>query len=481
MSSLKNKTITGIIWSSVERFSVQGIQFIIQIIMARILMPEDYGVVAMLAIFLAIFQSFIDSGFSSALVQKNDRTEIDYATVFYFNIGISIVLFLVLFFSAPLIAGFYKTPILESITKIVAFNLIINAFGVVPRAKFTVLVDFKTQAKASFVAIIISGAIGIWMAYTGYGVWALVFYSLINNVINTLLLLILSKWRPLWTFSIISFKQLFTFGFKLMLSGLMDTVYRNLYTMVIGKKFSSQELGYYSRADQFAQFPSSNFTSIINRVAFPIMCGVQDDDEKFKNAFKKFLRISTFIIFPLMMGLAALSEPFIRLLLTEKWLEIVILLQLLCFSYMWYPVHALNLTLLQARGRSNLFLRLEIIKKFVGIIMLIITIPFGVIVMCIGLIICSIICLYINAYYTNKYFSISFFQQMKDIIPSFILSISMGAIIFLLTWLKLTDVLILIIGFSAGCLYYIGIAIIFKMKEWKDLIVICKTMKIKNG
>jgi len=476
MSSLKHKTISGVAWSSLERFSVQGIQFVIQIVMARILMPEDYGVIAMLAIFLAVFQSFIDSGFSSALVQKNDRSEVDYATVFYFNIGISIILFLALFFSAPLIAGFYETPILTSVTKIIALNLLINAFGVVPRAKLTILIDFKTQAKASLIAVLISGAIGIWMAYNGYGIWSLVFQSLLNNGINTLLLWMLSKWWPLWTFSIISFKRLFSFGSKLLLSGLLETVYRNLYTLIIGKKFTSQDLGYYSRADQFAQFPSVNFTGIIGRVVFPVMCEVQQDEEQLRTIFYKFLRVSTFIIFPLMFGLAALSEPFIRLVLTEKWMGVVILLQTLCFAYMWYPVHSLNLTLLQAKGRSDLFLRLEIIKKIVGIITLIATIPFGVTVMCVGLICSSVVCLFINACYTKKYLAVGLFQQLKPMFPSLLLSGSMGMFIFFLTQFNISDSFTLVVGVSVGCLYYVGIAALFKIKEWTDMQAIFGTV-----
>ena len=480
MASLKHKAISGVAWSSLERLSVQGIQFIIQIVMARILMPEDYGVIAMLAIFLAVFQSFIDSGFSSALVQKHDRTEVDYATVFYFNIGVSVVMFLVLFFSAPLIAMFYETPILTSVTKVVAINLLIIAFSVVPRARFTVLIDFKTQAKASLTAVIISGTVGIWMAYNGFGVWALVFQSLLNNGINTLLLWILSKWWPLWTFSMTSFKKLFFFGSKLLLSGLLDTIYRNLYTLVIGKRFATQELGYYSRADQFAQFPSANLSSIISRVAFPVMCEVQHDDAQFQSVFYKFLRISTFIIFPLMIGLAALAEPFIRLVLTEKWLGIVVLLQILCFAYMWYPVHGLNLMLLQARGRSDLFLRLEIIKKIIGMITLIATIPFGIIVMCLGLVISSVLCLYVNAYYTKKHFNIGLFQQIRDIFPSLLLSGSMGVLVFFLTRLNLPDAVTLVLGVSVGCLYYVGMATITKMKEWKDVWAILHMYTSKN-
>ena len=481
MSSLKHKTINGVAWSSIERFSVQGIQFVILILMARILMPEDYGLVAMLAIFLAVFQVLIDSGFSSALVQKHDRSEVDFSTVFYFNIVISIALFLVLFFSAPLISGFYKTPALTSVTKIVAYNLLINAFAVVPRAKLTIFVDFKTQAKASLTAVVISGVIGIWMAYTGYGVWALVCQSLSYNGTNTLLLWVFSKWYPTWTFSMASFKQLFSFGSKLLLSGLLDTAFRNLYTLVIGKKFAAHELGYYSRADQFAQFPSANFTGIIGRVVFPVMCEVQHNNEQLRNVFYKFLRVSTFIVFPLMVGLAALSAPFVRLFLTEKWIGAVVLLQLLCLAYMWFPVHSLNTLLLQAKGRSDLFLRVEIIKKVIGVVALVVTIPFGVTIMCVGLIVSSVLCLYINAHYTQKHFDISLFKQMRDILPSLLLSVSMGGIIFLLVQFNLSDTITLVLGISIGCLYYTGVAALFKMKEWTELVAISMLYINKNN
>ena len=469
MSSLKHKTISGVAWSSLERFSVQGIQFIIQIIMARILMPEDYGVVAMLAIFLAVFQTFIDSGFSSALVQKNDRSEIDYSTVFYFNIGISVALFLVFFFSAPLIAGFYNTPILTSVTKIVSLNLLINAFAIVPRAKLTVLIDFKTQAKASLTAVIISGAIGIWMAYSGFGVWALVYQSLLNNGINTLLLWILVKWWPTWAFSMASFKRLFSFGSKLLLSGLLDTVFRNLYTLVIGKKFTAQDLGYYSRADQFAQFPTTNITNIIWKVAMTVMCIEQNNDVLLKSMFDKFLRLSAYIVFPLMIGFAALAYPFVHLVLTEKWISIVPIMQILCFSYLWFPFHVINLSVLQAKGRSDLFLRVEIIKKILCVLILICTIPFGIIVMCIGIAVSSLLSLYINAYYTEKILDIGFGQQMKSIIPSFLLALVMGVFVFLFTKINLSSLLLLVAGTLLGLCFYIGGSIIFKMKAWVEM------------
>ena len=472
MISLKSKTINGVVWSGVERFSVQSIQFIVQIILARLLTPDDYGVVAMLVIFLAIFQVFIDSGFSSALVQKHDRSEVDYSTVFFFNISISIVLFLMFFFTAPLIAKFYETPVLTSVARVVSLNLIISALAVVPRAKFMVRIDFKTQAKASLVAVIISGAIGIWMAYAGYGVWALVFQSLSSNGISTVLLWILSKWRPLRTFSISSFKRLFSFGSKLLLSSLLDTTHRNLYPLIIGRTFTTQDLGFFSKANAFAQFPVANLNGIVNRVVFPVMCEVQNDDERIKAVFYKYLGISTFIIFPLMIGLVVLAEPFVRLVLTERWLGIVLFLQILCFSYMWFPVHVLNLMLLKVRGRSDLFLRLEIIKKVVGVIVLIVTIPFGIAIMCLGKVLTSVSLLCVNTYYTKKYFNIGFFEQIRYILPSLLLSIGMGGVVFLLKKLNLSDILTFILGLGVGFLFYISIAAVFKMKEWKEVCAI---------
>ena len=253
LSSLKQKTISGVLWSCVERFSVQGIQFVIMVI---ILLPSDYGMIGMLAIFIAIAQTLIDSGFSNALIQKKDRSEIDYSTVFYFNIAVGIVLYFILFFSSPLIARFYNTPELTGLTRVLALNLFINSLAVVQRAILSIKIDFKTQAKASFSAAIISGIVGIVMAYTGFGVWSLAVQTVLNAFVNTVLLWIFSKWIPLKVFSFESFKKLFAFGSKLLASGLLDTIYRNIYTIVIGKKFASTDLGYFTRADQFAQFPS---------------------------------------------------------------------------------------------------------------------------------------------------------------------------------------------------------------------------------
>lgn len=474
MSSLKQQTVKGIFWSSAERFSVQGIQFIVQIILARLLLPSDYGLIGMLAIFIAVSQSFIDSGFSNALIRKQDRTEVDFSTAFYFNIVVGLLFYFLLFFTSPLIADFYNAPELDSLTKVVAISLFINSMTVVQRAKFTIKVDFKTQAKASLLSVIISGSLAIWMAYAGYGVWSLAVQTVLNGAINMVMLWIYSKWKPLRIFSWKSFKEMFSFGSKLLLSGLIDTIYRNIYTIVIGKKFSPQDLGYYTRADQFAQFPSSNATGIIGRVTFPILSSIQNDDERLRVVYRKYLRLSAFVIFPLMTGLAALSSPFINLLLTDKWNGVVILLQILCFSMMWYPIHSINLNLLQVKGRSDLFLRLEIIKKVIGVSTLCITVPLGIEAMCAGSVFTSLIALIINTHYTGKLINVGFNKQMGDMLPILLFSLTMSIIIWFT--IKIVDLNIskLLLGLAVGSIYYFSIAYITKSPELKELVALVK-------
>jgi O-antigen/teichoic acid export membrane protein len=471
---LQKPIVKGVFWSGIERFSVQGIQFVLGIIMARLLEPSDYGVIGMLAIFLAISQTFIDSGFSNALIRKQDRTEIDFSTVFYFNIGVGLFFYLALFFSSSFIARFYNVPMLESVTKIVALNLLFNSLVVVHRAKLTIAIDFKNQAKAALIAVILSGIIGLLMAYTGFGVWALAFQSALNTGLNMVVLWILVRWKPLKVFSISSFKQLFSYGSKLLLSGLLDTAYKNVYTIVIGKRFQAADLGYYTRADQFAQFPSSNITGIFQRVTFPVLSSIQHDDERLKLAYRQYLRISAFVIFPLMGGLAGVARPFINLILTEKWVGVVPLLQLLCFSLMWHPVQAINLNLLQVKGRSDLFLQLEIVKKCVGIGILCVTIPFGIRAMCVGKIVSSFFALFINTYYTGKIIFIGFTKQMRDLFPIFLAAFSMSIVSYIVSNLFVNYVLSLFLGIMAGITYYFLVNILFKSKELDMLLKMAK-------
>lgn len=477
--SLKAKTAKGIVWSSIERFSVQFIQLIIQILIARILTPDDFGIIGMLAIFLGVSQSFIDSGFSNALIRKVDRTEVDNSTVFYFNIIVGIVFYAILYFTAPLIAKFYNTPILTPITRVISIGVLFNSLSIVQRAILTSKVDFKTQAKASLIAVIISGTVGLYMAHTGYGVWALVWQAVINYGVNTVILWILTKWHPILTFSWESFKDMFGFGSKLLLSGLLDTVFREIYTIVIGKVYSSADLGNYTNANRFAQFPSANLTGIMQRATYPLLCDFQNDDDRLGYVYRKYLRLSAYIIFPLMIGLAAIAHPLIIALLTEKWVGAIVILQILCIALMWYPIHAINLNLLQVKGRSDLFLRLEIIKKIILVIILFITIPMGIVWMCIGQIISSMLALAVNTHYTGKLINLGFINQMKDLIPAILYSFSMGVIVYASTLLETTNITKVIVGILVGVTYYILISILTKSAEFNDLLSLLKLNKTK--
>lgn len=463
--SLKNKAAKGVLWSSIERFSVQGVQFLVLLIIARILDPKDFGLVGMLAIFLAVTQSLIDSGFSQALIRKQDRTELDNNTVFYFNIIVSILLYFLLFAIAPWVADFYKEPQLVNLMRVLCLIVVINSFAVVQRAIYTAKLDFKTQAKASFIAALISGAIGVWMAMNEYGVWTLVWQQLLNAGINTLLLWIYSNWYPRWQYSWKSFRELFAFGSKLLASGLLDTIYTNMYALVIGKVFTASSLGYYSQADRFTKLPSSNLTGILQRVTYPVLCSIQNDDERLRNDYRKLLRLSAFIIFPLMCLLAGIAYPLVELLIGEKWRFAATLIIPLSFTMMWWPIHAINLNLLQVKGRSDLFLKLEIIKKTIGVTVLVLSIPLGLLFMCYAGIVTSILCLVINTYYTGKLIQVGFLIQMKDLSAVLFTSLLVFAITCGVTQYINGILLQLIVGSIIGILLYAGTAYFLKFKE----------------
>lgn len=474
MGELKQKTAKGVVWSAVERFSVQGVQFIVMIVMARILTPEDYGLVGMLAIFLAVSQSLIDSGFSQALIRKQDRTEADNSTVFYFNIAVGLFLYLVLYLVAPAVAGFYDAPALTSVMRVVCLSVVINSLVVVQRALYTARIDFRTQAKASLTAAVVSGVVGIAMAYSGFGVWSLVAQQLINLGINAALLWVFSGWHPRLLYSWKSFRGLFSFGSKLMLSGLLDTLYKNIYTLVIGKIFNAGSLGHYTRAQQFADFPSSNLTGIMQRVTYPVLCSIQDDDARLSDVYRRFLKLSAFIIFPLMTGLSAVAVPLVEIFIGDQWSYCASLLQVLCFAMMWYPIHAINLNLLQVKGRSDLFLRLEIIKKSLGVAVLCATVPLGLMAMCYGQILSSIISLAINTYYTGKLIGVGFIRQMKDLFPTLLLSLAMFTVVLLLVRMIENIYLQLAAGIAVGVVIYILFSILLKFPECRELIALVK-------
>lgn len=463
--SLKKKTVKGVIWSSVERFSVQGVQFLVMLVIARLLDPKDFGLVGMLAIFLAVAQSLIDSGFSQALIRKQNRTEVDNSTVFYFNIVISAVLYLILYTIAPWVSDFYNEPQLCSLMRVLCLIVIINSFAVVQRAIYTASINFKTQAKASFIAALASGLVGVWMAYNGYGVWTLVWQQLLNAGINTVLLWIYSNWYPRWVYSWKSFRELFAFGSKLLASGLLDTLYTNIYLLVIGKIFNAASLGFYTQADRFTKLPSSNITGILQRVTYPVLCSIQDDDERLREDYRRLLRLSAFIIFPMMCLLAGVAYPLVELLIGEKWRFAATLIIPLSFTMMWWPIHAINLNLLQVKGRSDLFLRLEIIKKIIGVTVLVLSIPFGLLFMCYAGIVMSIICLVINTYYTGKLIQVGFFMQMKDLSGSLIVSMAIFVVAYFLSFVSDNIIIQLLLAVLISSVLFVSTVYLFNFKE----------------
>lgn len=471
---LRQQTKTGILWSAIQRFSTQGIQFLTTLIMARILTPAEYGTIGMLSIFLAVSSVFVDSGFVNALTRKQNRTHDDICTVFFFNISISCVFYALLFFSAPYISDFYNMPELLFILRVLGLTLIINSFAAVQATLLTIQIDFKNQTKISIIALLLSATIGITCAYKGFSYWALVIQNIVSCLISTILYWYFSKWRPTLTFSIKSFKEMFSFGSKLLLSSLIDSIYNNIYSLVIGKCFSASTLGNYSRADSYANFPSNSLTGVIQRVTYPVLCKMQEDGDDLAQTYRKFLRISAFFIFPLMMALSALSYPFIILLIGEQWSISASMLQILCFSLMWYPIHVINLNLLFVKGRSDLSLRLEIIKKILGISILTIAIPMGIMALCYSRIVMSILALIINTYYTGKLINLGFLKQIKDLMPTTTISISMFALIIALNSLNPNLYVQAAIGITIGGSYYVLMSYLFNKREWDTAISLIK-------
>lgn len=473
MDSLKDKTAKGLVWKLVEKLSTFGITYVFGILMARILMPADYGLVGMIGIFLAVSQTFIDSGFATALIRKVDRTQTDLSTVFYFSNVAGIFFYLILWFCAPLIADFYGQPLLTPITRAMGLTLIFGSLAGIQSVKLNIDLDFKTLAKVSVSCNVIGSIAGYGMALAGFGVWAIVGQILVGRILSTVLLWILGRWIPAWVFSWKSFKELFSFGSKLLASGLLDTIYNNLYPIIIGKVFSAKSLGYYSQASGLASIPALSINGMLQQVTFPVLARLQEDREKLYSIYRRFIGLSGFIVFPLLIGLAVIAKPLILFMLGERWAQSIIYLQLLCFVFMWYPIHAINLNLLQVLGRSDYFLKLEIIKKVQGVIVLCITVPMGLTAMCVGSIISSVICLYYNTYYTKKLIGYGFIDQMRDLFSILLNCFVMAGIVWVVMLFLPTAFSQTIVGIVVGGVYYLVSAWLMRwdaMKEAVDMV-----------
>lgn len=475
--SVKQQAINGLIWNAIERFSTQGIQFVLTIIIARILSPDDYGLVAMLSIFMAIAQTLVDSGLSNALIQKNERTETDYCTAFYFNIIASAFIYLILYLSAPLIANFYNQPELVKVARVYGLFVITNSFCVVQVSRFTIALDFKKIAFSSLFSVVIGGSVGVWMAYQDYKVWALVLQALIGNLVLGISLWILARWLPKWHFSWKSFLSLFSFSSKLVASSLLHTLYINMYSLVVGKYFNAATLGYFNRAYTLGQFPMLNFGNIIQRVLYPIQCRYQDDQEKFNQIFISYLRISGFIMFPLMIGFAVLATPVISLLLTDKWLPMVPMLQLICLAMMWYPIMQANVSVLDAKGRTDYHLQSEIIKKIIGVLLLFSALPFGVMGVCVGMLIYPFIDLLIIIGYSRKLTLVGYKEHFKILVPSLLLALCMGCIVWVVTLFINSFVFRLLTGGVLGVLFYMALAYFLRFPELKIVMSFLKNKR----
>lgn len=431
-NSLKKKTISGLIWSFSDLISKQGIQFIIQIILARLLTPKDFGIIGMITVFISVSETFIDSGFTNALIREKEPSQEDYSTVFYFNLIVAFGMYIMLFFFAGTISVFFKEHQLISILRVLALILIINSFGLIQRTILTRNINFKTQTKISVVSSIVSGVIAIIFAYLGLGVWSLVIRTLAMQLIQSVMLCIYNRWVPSLVFSINSFKRLFGFGWKLLASSLLNTIYNNLYFLIIGKAFYAVELGYYTNAQKLRDVASQSITTSVQKVSYPTLSSIKENEDKLRSGYKKIIKISVFVTFPIMIGLAAVADPFIKLMFGQKWINSIVYFQILCFAGMLFPLHAINLNILQVKGRSDLFLGLEILKKIIGIgsVAIVLFLKLGIIGLLWAKVLNSYISYFINSYYSSELLEYSTIEQIKDITPAFIMSIIMGIIVY---------------------------------------------------
>ena len=470
MTSLKRETAKGFAWTTVERVLVYVIQFVIGIIIARILTPEDFGIVGMLSIFMAISATLLDSGFASALIRKQNRTDVDYCTTFYFNVVVGVLLYGFLFFTAPLIAEFYNTPILIPVTRVYCISLFINSLTIVQTAQFNIDLNFKIQSLITVFTTVLTGIIGISLAYANFGVWALVFQGLSSSAIRCVLIWWFAKWKPNFIFSWESFRNLFGFGSKLLVSSIINTVSTNIYTLIIGKVFSPAQVGYYDRANQFALLPSQTTTEIVTKVAYPVLSRLQNDTSKLLKAYSLILTAPLWLLFPILIGLTVLAEPLILLLIGDKWQACVPYMQVLCLGYVFSPLSHINLSLLYVKGRSDLVLKLELLKKPIAFTILIITIPFGIEWMIIGKACYELIAFGFNCFYTGKILSFGFVNQSKQILPIMLRSMVMGFVVYFSSMLVGGNILKLLIGFIVGILSYTTLCVIMHDKTFYFLI-----------
>jgi teichuronic acid exporter len=471
--SLKKTAVSGMIWTFTQQFGGQALGFLVSIFIVRLLDPAEFGLIGMISIFMAVATTLVNSGLTQSLIRTKNPDQDDYSTVFYFNMAMSIGLYIILFFSAPLIADFYKQPILTNIVRLYCVIFVINAFSAVQLTRLTKEMNFKTQVIVALPSIIFSGIVGIILAYYEFGVWALVWMEISKSLFNSIQLWIYSGWKPSSSFNKEKFKFHITFGSRLAISGLLDTIFVNIYQILIGRFFTPVQVGYYTRADVLKQLPVSNVTTALNRVTYPLFASIQDDDVRLKRVYKQIMQMVIFLISPVLVFMGVLAEPLIEFLFTEKWLPMVPYFQILCVTGILHPIHSYNLSILTIKGRSDLFLKLEIYKKILVVIIIAISIQYGIIMLIWGQVAASFIAFFINSYYTGKFINYTAWQQLRDILPMMLLAAGVGGGIYLSDMyfesISVMNIFRLIIGSGVGVVLYLFLSYLLKFNAYYDL------------
>ena len=475
----RKKVTVNFLWRFAERSGAQLVSLVVSIVLARLLSPETFGTIALITVFIAVLNVFVDSGFGSALIQKKDADDTDFSTVFFFNITACSFLYALMFISAPWIASFYDDPSLTPLIRVLVLTIVVSGVRNVQQAYVSRTLQFKKFFFATLGAILVSAVVGIVMAYSGFGPWALVAQQLTNNVVGTAILWITVKWRPKALFSFARLKALFDYGWKLLASSLLDTAYRELWQLIIGKVYTPADLGVYNRGQQIPSIIATNIGTSIDSVLFPVMAQAQDDRTRIKAMTRKAMMTSTFIMAPMMMGLAGVSTPLVRILLTEKWLPCVPFLIIFCITFMFYPVHTANLNAIKAMGRSDLFLKLEIIKKIVGLTALFVTMRISVMAMAYSMLFVSVASQIINSWPNKKLLNYSYLEQLKDIMPAILLSAAMGGCVYCVGFLDLSDVITLCIQIPCGVLIYWGMSKLLKLEAYVYALKMVQSLRKK--
>ncbi|OAB25999.1 Membrane protein involved in the export of O-antigen and teichoic acid [Flavobacterium fryxellicola] len=476
--SLKKQALSGVFWSSLQLFGTQGVSFVISVILARLLMPSEFGLIAMLSIFMGLGTVLINGGLTQSLIRTQDPDEEDFATVFYFNLVGSILIYIIVFVCAPLIANFYKQELLVLIVRVYAIIFIINAFGAIQLTRLNKMMDFKTQLKISIPSIVLSGLTGISLAYIGFGVWSLVWSSIVQALAGTIQLWYWANWKPLWVFSKEKFNHHFQFGIKLMFSGVLDVIFTNAYTIVIGKFFIPAQVGFYNRADTLQMLPVGTLSSVVTKVTYPLFSSIQNDDVRLKSVYKRIMQMVIFLVAPTLILMAVLAEPLFRFLFTERWLPAVPYFQILCVNGILYPIHSYNLQILTVKGRSDLFLRLEVIKKIIVVMVLLVSFQYGIYGLLYGSVLTSVLAFFINTHYSGKFLNYTGWEQTKDILPIIFVSVLVGGLVLVsdlvLKNYYFIDFFRLALGSFLGIVLYITSAYLFKLSSLFELITIVK-------